>query len=313
VLIVGGCTPDGCTTAEDPPSTEYYVPGQGFTAGPELEQSRQGHSATLLADGRVLIVGGWAREGAPALDSAEVYRPDLGRFEPVGPLNVARGGHTEAALPDGRVIIAGGNTETAELFDPGRNEFTLAASMPEPRFAAPAIALTDGRVLVVGGRDTGDHALASAVLYDPKSDTWQPTGSMSTPRDKHTLAPLPDGRVLVLGGTPDDRELLSSTEIYDPSTGQFEPGPPMDTPRYKLTAAVDADGRVIVAGGTQTAVYDSGGFHPINGTAGLLRWSPTVTVLPNGDVLIVGGYDERIRVHDDALLISASQIAAATP
>jgi hypothetical protein len=312
VLIVGGCTRDGCTTAEDSPGTEYYVPGRGFTAGPELVQPRQGHSATVLADGRVLIVGGWAREGASPMDSAEIYEPRAGTFIPVGPLASGRGGHTAAVLPDGRVLVAGGNSDTAELFDPERNEFSLAESMPEPRIAAPAITLADGRVLVVGGRDTAGRALASAVLYDPRSDTWQPTGSMGTPRDKHALAPLPDGRVLVLGGTRDEREPLATTEVYDPRTGRFESGPPMDTRRFKLTAAVDADGRVIVAGGTRAAVYDSDGFRPIGGTAGALRWYPTVTSLPNGDVLIVGGYDDNIRVHDDALLVSASQIAAAT-
>ena len=314
VLIVGGCTPDGCTTAEGSPSTEYYVPGKGFTAGPELAQPRQGHSATLLADGRVLIAGGWPREGTQALDSAEIYDPRTGQFKPVGPMTTRRGGQTAIALPDGRVLIVGGaNDRTAtELFDPERDTFTPAAPMPEGSGAGPAIVLSDGRVLVVGGQDAAGDALA-AVLYDPSTGTWQPTGSERTPRSKFALAPLPDGRVLVLGGTADDRQLLRSTEIYDPQTGQFEQGPSMDTERYKFNdaVAVDPAGHVIVGGGTQAAVYD-GEFHPIDGTAGSRRWTPTVTSLPNGDVLIVGGYDERIRVHDDALLITASQIAAAT-
>lgn len=312
VLIVGGCATDGCTTAEGSPTTEFYVAGKGFTPGPELIQPRQSHSATLLPDGRVLMVGGWAREGAQPLDSAEVYDPATGRFEPVGRLSIPRGGHSAASLPDGRVLIAGGDTVTAELFDPKRDEFTPAASMPEPRFAAPAIVLADGRVLIVGGRDNrADVGVASAVLYDPATDTWQPTGSMSTPRDKHALALLPDGRVLVMGGTPDDHQYLSTTEIYDPATGQFTPGPPMDTGRYKISSAVDTDGRIILAGGTQAAVYDAGQFRPIPGTAGPIRWLPSITALPNGDVLIVGGYDERIGIHDDALLLSASLIAAA--
>lgn len=312
VLIVGGCATDGCTSAAEDPVTEYYVPGRGFTPGPEMVQPRQGHSATPLTDGRVLIVGGWAGEGTPALDSAEVYEPQTGQFRSVGPLAVRRGGHIATALPDGRVLIAGGDTDTAELFDPERDEFIAAASMPEPRFAAGSITLADGRVLVVGGRDSSGRAVATAILYDPKSDSWQPTGSMSTPRDKHELAPLPGGRVLVMGGTPDDRELLASTEIYDPETGAFEPGPSMDIRRYKLTAAVDAEGRVIVVGGTQVAVFDSDGFHPVDGTAGPVRWVPSVTTLPNGDVLIIGGYDESIRLHADAQLISADRIAAAT-
>jgi hypothetical protein len=316
VLVVGGCATDGCTTAEGAPVTEYYVPGQGFTAGPDLVQPRQGHTATLLADGRVLIAGGWAREGAPAIDSAEVYQPRMGRFEAVGSLNLGRGGHIATALPDGRVLIAGGetaagSTETAELFDPESGTFTPAAPMPSARHAAVDTVLPDGRVLVVGGRDSDGDAVASALLYDPGSDTWQSTGSMSTPRDKLALAPLPDGRVLVLGGTPDDRRLLRSTEIYDPATGEFEPGPPMDIERYKFIAVpVDELGRIIIAGGTQLAVYDSDQFRPIPGTAAdSPRWSPTVTVLPDGAVLVIGGYDDRIDLYPDALLISASLIA----
>jgi hypothetical protein len=82
--------------------------------------------------------------------------------------------------------------------------------------------------------------------------------------------------------------------------------------RYKLTTVVDPDGRIIVAGGTDVAVYDAGAFHPIGGTSGPVRWTPSVTSLPNGDVLIVGGYNERIDIHHDALLITASQIDAAT-
>src|SRR5215468_4748399 len=61
VLIAGGCAVDGCTTAEVEPSSEFYVPGRGFIAGPPMLHPRSGHSATLLRDGRVLIVGGWAR------------------------------------------------------------------------------------------------------------------------------------------------------------------------------------------------------------------------------------------------------------
>ena len=318
VLVVGGCATDGCSTAEVAPSSEYYVPGQGFTVGPELIQPRQGHSATLLRDGRVLVAGGWPREGASTLDSAEVYHPTTGRFEPVGPMNRPRGGQLATRLPDGRVLVVGGeagatpSTKTAELFDPQRNAFTLAAPMPQPSAPSGVIGLPDGRVLVVGGQDNTGKAVAGSI-YDPRSDTWQPTGALGTPRSKFALAPLPDGRVLVLGGTSDDRILLRTTEIYDASTGQFAPGPSMDTERYKFIDAVtvDAGGHIIVGGGTQLSVYEAGQFRPIAGTTGPIRWVPTVTSLPNGDILLIGGYDGRIGLHEDALLISASQIASA--
>jgi hypothetical protein len=296
VLIVGGCATNGCTTAEGAPSTEFYVPGRGFTAGPELRVPRDTHTATLLADGRVLVAGGWTREGTPGLDSAEVYQPGTGRFEPVGSMAAVRGGHTATLLPDGRVLVVGGRA--AEIFDPGREVFTAAAPPPQQTAAGGAIALRDGRVLLVGGP-------GPSALYDPGSDRWTPTGSLQTTRDKFALALLPDGRVLVLGGAVGDRRLMS-TEIYDPATGEFAAGPGMDTDRYKFSeaVAVSADGRVIVGGGTQMAAYDGEQFRPIAGTSGTVRWLPTVTGLPGDEVLLIGGYDERVRLHPDALLVS---------
>jgi hypothetical protein len=317
VLVIGGCATDGCSTAEGAPSTEFYVPGQGFTAGPELTEPRQGHSATLLRDGRVLIAGGWPREGAETLSSAEVYDPSTRRFESVGSMNKVRGGHLATPLPDGRVLFVGGEdgnspTKTAEIFDPSRNAFTPAASLPEGSRIGGTIALADGRVLVVGGQDDAGNAVAGAI-YDPQSGAWQRTSALGTARSKFALAPLPDGKVMVLGGTSDDRILLRTTEIYDPATGEFTPGPTMGAERYKFidAIAVDSSGRFVVGGGTQVEVYSAGQFHPISGTTGPVRWVPTVTRLTNGDVLLIGGYDGRIDLHSDALLITAGQIAGA--
>jgi len=313
VLIIGGCATDGCTTAEVAPTTEFYAPDHGFTPGPELAQPRQGHSAALLPDGRVLVVGGWAREGTPPLDSAEVFDPATGRFRAVAPMTTRRGACTATGLPDGRVLITGGADDrtATEIFDPSTESFSPAAPMPDGSGGGGAIALPDGRVLVVGDQD-GDGAARPGALYDPTSGTWQLTAPLRTARSKFALAPLADGRVLVLGGTPDDRVLLRSTEIYDPRSDRFEPGPSMDVDRYKFVAVPDAGGRLIVAGGTRVSVFDGGEFRAVAGTSGRIRWVPTVTVLPNGDVLVVGGYDDRIRLFSDAQLISASRIDAAS-
>ena len=45
---------------------------------------RSSHTATRLPDGRVLIVGGWAREGTAPLAEAEMFDPTTGTFEPAG-------------------------------------------------------------------------------------------------------------------------------------------------------------------------------------------------------------------------------------
>ena len=75
---------DGCATSEVEPSSEFFNPGQGFVAGPPMLHPRSSHTATLLPDGRVLIVGGWAREGTAPLTEAEMFDPTSGTFQPAG-------------------------------------------------------------------------------------------------------------------------------------------------------------------------------------------------------------------------------------
>lgn len=316
VLLVGGCATDGCARADVAPTSEFYLPGRGFAAGPPLVEARSGHTATLLPDGRVLVVGGWAREGTPPLAAAEVYDPATGRFAPVGALREGRGGHAAAALPDGRVLIVGGwigsrrANASAELFDPATNRFTPAAPLPAPRLGPLATPLADGSVLVVGGQDESRAPVAELALYDPATDRWRPAGTLATPRFKSALAPLADGRLLLLGGTVDDRQLLASGELCDPAAGRCEPGPTMEMGRYKFTAA-RVDGRVVVVGGSQAAVLAGESFHPLPSTRGPWRSFATATPLPGGDLLIVGGYDEKIALHPDARLVRADEITAA--
>ena len=143
---------------------------------------------------------------------------------------------------------------------------------------------------------------------------------MSPPRFKHAVAMLDDGRILVLGGTSNDTELLASTEVLDLAANSVVPGPAMSTPRYKFPTAVvrTTSGRLVVAGGSQVDVLAPDGmsfsklaretrhsFDPIATGTGARRWTPTATALPDGTVLVVGGYDEGIRVHSDAHIIQA--------
>src|SRR5690606_37302344 len=109
---------------------------------------------------------------------------------------------------------------------------------------------------------------------------------------------LDDNRILVLGGTTDDTELLASTEILDLVRNTSTPGPRMSTPRYKFPKAVirTARGHLVVAGGSGADVLtvDGQSFRPIPVGSGLRRWVTTATALPDGTVLIVGGYDDAI-------------------
>lgn len=80
-----------------------------FTPAGSLTTDRQGHTATLLTNGKVLIAGGSATlAGLPVWASAELFDPAGTSFTPTGSMGTPRVGHTATLLPDGRVLIAGG-------------------------------------------------------------------------------------------------------------------------------------------------------------------------------------------------------------
>jgi hypothetical protein len=132
---------------------------------------------------------------------------------------------------------------------------------------------------------------------------------MGAVRHKHAAALLPDGRVLVMGGSDarDARGALATSEIYDPASGVFSPGPGMAASRYKFDAAVTVlpSGEVLVAGGAprpEAWKPRTGAFETVGGEVGEALEFATSTLLDGGEVLIVGGYDARIRPTASAWL-----------
>ncbi len=278
VLIVGGST---CSAAGGPDgiwaSAELYDPATGiFTPTGSMHTPRESQTATLLADGRVLIAGGMTGPSAAAatitltsyrlaetdaasyLATAEIYDPLTGTFSTTGSMTMARRGHTATLLQDGRVLVVGNGGESsvsskiADVYDPTTGQFTRTGSMKVGRWLQTATLLRDGRVLILGGRSPKDSVYTSAELYDPRSATFASAGSMGEGRQQHTATLLPDGRVLIAGGFWSDGQnwrVLSSTEMYDPSTGNFSPLGSMGSPRDGHTATLLDDGRVLFVGG----------------------------------------------------------------
>lgn len=277
--------------------------------------ARFSHTATLLANNKVLIAGGMERNGV-WLDSAELYDPSSGRFSAAGRMRSRRAGAVAALLPNGKVLIAGGNegpdrsVASAEIYYPATNTFAPAADMSYPRGHAVGVLLKSGLLLIAGGSSRGDDSqLASAEVYDPAAGKFTVTGSMHTARGMPIAVRLIDGRVLVVGGYSGGRypyhKVEATTEIYDPATGRFTLTGRMSTPRYKQGAALLPDGRVLVVGGSnedgrQIRYSSSEIFDPATG-----RFTPGpnmnferyklpggVVTLRSGRILVAGGAEQ---------------------
>lgn len=268
--------------------------------------------AQLLANGRILLAGGWA--GSAVTGAIEIHDPTTGRSTAASPLGVARADIAHSVLADGRVLLAGGYADgraqpLIELFNPADRTTSRAGNLRVPRAGAIAVTLADGRVLIAGGGENGPGGLvpsAAAEIFDPRDGSVKPAGSLAAARYKHAAVRLLDGKVLIVGGS-DSRDRggkIRAIEAFDPATGRFESaGQALDS-RYKIGSAVLLlpDGRVLIAGGAeQPEIYDparkrSQRSGPVLGEA--LNFS-SATLLPDSSVLIAGGYSEDgIRVRD---------------
>jgi TATA-box binding protein (TBP) (component of TFIID and TFIIIB) len=307
VLIAGGFAGSG---GEYNPyrTAELYDPNSGtFQSVAEMSIGRSGHTATLLKNGKVLIVGGWTGR-YDLRGSAEIYDPTANTFTPTGNLVIERAGNTATLLAGGRVLITGGEDRqenkiaSAEIYDPFTGKFTQTGSMAEARAAHTATALKDGRVLIVGGSSghyPSQNVYRCAELFDPATGKFTSTGQMTVGRHKHAAILLRSGKVLIIGGS-DNRDWhgeYATAEIYDPATKTFAATGAMNTTRFKIPAAVALlpNGRVLVAGGSPFAeLFDetTGTFSKVPGSLGAARFFASATLLPGGKALITGGYAE---------------------
>jgi hypothetical protein len=290
----------------------------GFVPAGDMSTPRSGHTATLLANGKVLIAGG----GDDA--TAEIFDPASGSFTPTGSMSALRYGYTATLLANGKVLIIGGfgpgmselpRLNTAELYDPLRGTFSETGSMAFPRVLHAATLLSDGRVLVTGGTIDnvgGGVATATSEVYDPSTGAFTTVGNMITDRAQHSATLLADGQVLVVGGwnghaadaadDPPWDPLLA--ELYNPKPGTFISSGSMGTTRIGHTAIRLTNGKVLILGGipnpqnvhappidTPYAQLFDAVAHtftaPWNLTMSRTKYS--ATLLTNGTVLLAGG------------------------
>lgn len=281
--------------------------GGQFAPTGSLVYQRSGHTATLLDDGKVLVVGGiWGRIYYPSI-LPELYDPATGTFTAFGTDPVQRLLHTATLLRNGKVLVAGGlaydnmgmrTTATALLYDPATRTFTPTGSLLAPRAFHEATLLSDGRVLITGGNDwsSGDP-YASTEIYDPATGTFSASTSLTVGRRRHVAVPLAKNKVLVAGGEVLANGMymaIASAEVLDLSNGRVAILA-MNFQRSGLTATTLRDGTVLLAGGGvangeifDPSVAPAGGFHT-TGPMSANRALHSAVRLPSGKVLVAGG------------------------
>jgi len=176
VLVAGGTS--STVTGAPIASAELYDPiGRTFAPIGAMSAAHANHTATLLADGRVLIAGGAVlprnlKNSVTAV--AEIYDPTTETFSATGPMLTPREFHSATRLDNGEVLIAGGDNAfdvlaSTEIYDPTAGTFSTAATMVSPREQAIAALLSDGDVLVAGGltRFAEGANTATAELFVP--------------------------------------------------------------------------------------------------------------------------------------------------
>lgn len=209
-----------------------------------MQRPRELHSATRLADGRVLVAGGvWGEE---TLSACEIYDPERQVWQPAESMNVPRTRHTATLLPDGRVLVIGGSSGKAidqtgseptlhvyascEIYDPKTGHWTLTDSMRWPRTAfMDALLLPNQTVLVAGGFGAADYASnRSWELFDLATETWSAYGTWSEPWHAHRLVYLPSlHQIFRIGGL--SRNLSrSTTSVWDLTTHPIGGFPTLD-------------------------------------------------------------------------------------
>jgi hypothetical protein len=157
VLILGGHTGRREAMRVHALAERFDPATERFDSTGALSTSRHKHDAVMLADGRVLVIGGADRTDRVQYATTEIFDPARRLFMPGPAMTEPRYkiAGTSVLLPDGNVLVTAG-ARSAEILDTSRWTFqTIQGRFPEAyRFAASA-ALPGGDVVIAGGYSTG--------------------------------------------------------------------------------------------------------------------------------------------------------------
>jgi MYXO-CTERM domain-containing protein len=245
-LVAGGCDVAACTATTE----RWSATSNTWSAKASLAAPRGYATATALADGRVLVVGGCADPlCATVLGDAEVYDPALDAWSDAGSMTSPRAGHTATLLADGAVLVAGGCADaactttlsTAEMWTSSGagGSFGPAPAMAGARHHHTATLLGSGEVLMAGGADSTGSTIPTSEVYLPVAQQWIGTSAMLMSRAYHIGVLLNDGRVLVGGGC-NPQTCIPFAEVFSPASLPADSDAGVDAGVEEEDSGVDA-------------------------------------------------------------------------
>lgn len=293
VLVVGGASAVAVPAALS--SVERYSPASGnWSTQAQLLTPRRNHTATVLPDGRVVVVGGQSGSGT-LLSSTEIYDPGTDSWAPGAELPASRELHGASLMPDGRVVVTGGSgaggvvLADSIVYDPAANTWQALAALAVPRHSHSSTWLPNGSLLLLGGRSASGLTASVEVLSVRDGGAIAGAGTPGIQGNIAYATILPSGRVLNLT----DGSLAAA--IFDPADGSWSATGPMAATRSLPSLTLLPSGQVLAAGGSNLNTaerYDetTNTWTPVASMEEIHRAHQAV-LLPSGDVLVISGFN----------------------
>lgn len=265
----------------------------------------------LLNTGNVLVVSGTGNNSANPNMQAAILNLQAGTINvQTVPFDMFCNGML--TLPDGRILIAGGTiayspaflgSQQAAIYDPSTGQFTLQPDMAHGRWYPTLTMLSNGSIMVSSGLSETGPTNSTYEIFSESSGWSQEYAVPFTPPLYPRMSLLPNGNLFYSGNTP-------NSALFNPSTNTWTLN--VATTNYDairlygstvllpLTPANNYDPKVMILGGgttttpatATTEIIDLGAANP------QWVWGPNMsapriemdaTILPNGDVLALGG------------------------
>ena len=260
------------------------------------------HAAVLLADGRVLVSGGFSDFGFTRTAVAEIYDPAANTWTQANDMRRSRRLHTATRLADGRVLMAGGtgSLASADIYDPTTDNWSAAGVLTDGRSEHTATLLPNGTVLVAGGLASAGY-VGSSEIYNPATNSWSVGPALPGGRARHAATLLANGELLLAGGNDaggpsNPSGYLDSVVRTDPSVARASTAGSTAVARQRLSLNLLANGDAIAVGGAVGA----GGVTIERYSRATNAWTTaaaisanrlnhTATLLRDGRLLIAGG------------------------